>query len=69
MTCRITRSFLKNHHGLFCDSDLLRELFETVLRRCMAEGLFVGEGFAVDANHRLTKSRHWHTSGQTFQLQ
>jgi len=58
VTCQITRSFLKNRHGLFRDSDLLRELFETVRRRCMTEGRFVGEGFAVDASHRLTKSRH-----------
>ena len=27
----------------------LRELFEAVVRRCMAEGLVGGEGFAVDA--------------------
>jgi hypothetical protein len=32
------------------DSDLLRELFESVVRRCMAEGLVGGEGFAVDAS-------------------
>ncbi|MNS11154.1 hypothetical protein D3C72_426880 [compost metagenome] len=48
--------FSKNHHGRFCDSDLLRELFETVRRRCMTEGRFVEEGFAVDASHRLTKA-------------
>src|ERR1700745_92742 len=30
--------------------DLVRELFETVVRRCMAEGLVGGEGFAVDAS-------------------
>ena len=41
-------TFSKNRHGRFRDSDLLRELFETVLRRCMAEGLVGGEGFAVD---------------------
>ena len=34
----------------FRDCDLLRELFETVVRRCMAEGLVGGEGFAVDAS-------------------
>ncbi len=43
-------TFSKNRHGRFRDSDLLRELFETVLRRCMAEGLVSGEGFAVDAS-------------------
>ena len=40
----------KNRHGRFRDSDLLRRLFETVLRRCIAEGLVGGEGFAVDAS-------------------
>lgn len=43
-------TFSKNRHGRFRDSDLLRELFETVLRRCIAEGLVGGEGFAVDAS-------------------
>jgi transposase len=28
----------------------LRDVFETVVRRCMAEGLVGGEGFAVDAS-------------------
>jgi transposase len=40
----------KNRHGRFRGCDLLRELFETVVRRCMAEGLVGGEGFAVDAS-------------------
>jgi transposase len=43
-------TFSKNRHGRFRDSDLLRQLFETVLRRCVAEGLVGGEGFAVDAS-------------------
>jgi transposase len=43
-------TFSKNRHGRFRDSDLLRYLFEAVLRRCMAEGLVGGEGFAVDAS-------------------
>jgi transposase len=43
-------TFSKNRHGRFRDSDLLRHLFETVLHRCMAEGLVGGEGFAVDAS-------------------
>src|SRR6202041_1686058 len=43
-------TFSKNRHGRFRDSDLLRQLFETVVRRCMAEGLVGGEGFAVDAS-------------------
>ena len=43
-------TFSKNRHGRFRDSDLPRQLFETVLRRCMDEGLVGGEGFAVDAS-------------------
>ncbi|UVC19328.1 transposase [Mesorhizobium onobrychidis] len=43
-------TFSKTRHGRFRDADLLRELFETVVRRCMAEGLVGGEGFAVDAS-------------------
>src|SRR6184192_1741205 len=43
-------SFSKNRHGRFRDSDLLRHLFETVLQRCIDEGLVGGEGFAVDAS-------------------
>ena len=43
-------TFSKNRHGRFRESDLLRRLFETVVRRCMAEGLVGGEGFAVDAS-------------------
>ena len=31
-------TFSKNRHGRFRDSDLLRKVFETVVRRCMAEG-------------------------------
>ena len=43
-------TFSKNRHGRFRDSDLLRHIFETVVRRCMAEGLVGGERFAVDAS-------------------
>src|SRR5215469_678281 len=43
-------TFSKNRHGRFRDCDLLRELFETTVRRCMAEGLVGGEGFAADAS-------------------
>ncbi len=43
-------TFLKNRHGRFRDSDLLRKVFETVVRRCMAEGLVGGDGFAADAS-------------------
>src|ERR1700720_4966152 len=43
-------TFSKNRHGRFRDSDLLRRLFETVVARCMTEGLVGGEAFAVDAS-------------------
>ena len=43
-------TFSKNRQGRFRDSDLLRELFETMVKRCMAEGLVGGDGFAVDAS-------------------
>jgi transposase len=43
-------TFSKNRHGRFRESDLLRYLFETVLARCIEEGLVGGEGFAVDAS-------------------
>ncbi len=42
-------TFSKNRHGRFRASDLLRRVFETVVRRCIAEGLVGGDGFAVDA--------------------
>ena len=43
-------TFSKNRHGRFRQSDLLRRVFETVLKRCIHEGLVGGEGFAVDAS-------------------
>ena len=43
-------TFSKNRHGRFRDSDLLRELFENTVQRCIEEGLVGGEGFAVDAS-------------------
>jgi transposase len=43
-------TFSKNRHGRLRDCDLLRKLFETVVRRCMAEGLVEGAAFAVDAS-------------------
>jgi len=43
-------TFSKNRHGRFRESNLLRGLFETVLQRCIDEGLVGGEGFAVDAS-------------------
>ena len=43
-------TFSKNRHGRFRECDLFRYVFETVLGRCMNEGLVGGEGFAIDAS-------------------
>ena len=43
-------TFSKNRHGRFRESETFRQVFETVLRRCMTEGLVGGEGFAIDAS-------------------
>ena len=43
-------TFSKNRHGRFRDSDLLRFVFDTVVTRCVEEGLVKGEGFAIDAS-------------------
>jgi transposase len=43
-------TFSKNRHGRFRDCDLLRHLFETVVERCMTEGLVGGEALAADAS-------------------
>jgi len=43
-------TFSKNRHGRFRESNLLREVFEMTVRRCIETGLVGGEGFAVDAS-------------------
>jgi transposase len=43
-------TFSVNRHGRFRDSDIFRQVFEAVVRACMAAGLVKGEGFAVDAS-------------------
>src|SRR5438094_3863597 len=43
-------TFSINRHGRFRDSDILRHVFEVVVRACMDAGLVKGEGFAVDAS-------------------
>jgi transposase len=43
-------TFSLNRNGRFRQSNLLRHVFETVVRRCIGEGLVGGEGFAVDAS-------------------
>ncbi len=36
-------TFSKNRHGRFRESDLLRRVFETVLQRCIGEGLLAAK--------------------------
>jgi len=43
-------TFSNNWHGRFRKSDLLRQVFETTVRRCVAEKLVGGESFGVDAS-------------------
>ncbi len=43
-------TFSKTRHGRFRDSDLFRQLFEATVKRCLAERLVGGDGFAVDAS-------------------
>ena len=43
-------TFSKNRHGRFRESEAFRFVFEQVIKRCMQEGLIIGEGFAVDAS-------------------
>lgn len=43
-------TFSKNRHGRFRESDAFRQLFESVVERCIKEGLVGGEGFAIDAS-------------------
>src|SRR5688572_4983347 len=60
-------TFSKNRHGRFRESAAFRHVFETVLQRCMAEGLVGGEGFAVDASViKADASRGRRVSGEEF---
>jgi hypothetical protein len=47
-------TFSKNRHGRFRESDLLRRLFEMLLRRCLDEGLVGGESFGFGAPLRAS---------------
>ena len=53
-------TFSKNRHGRFRDSDTFRYLFETVLQRCMKEGVVRGEGFATDASVIKVEAQRQH---------
>ena len=53
-------TFSVNRHGRFRDSDILRQVFEAVVRACMAAGLVKGEGFAVDASVMEANASRYH---------
>jgi transposase len=53
-------TFSVNRHGRFRDSDILRQVFEAVVRACMAAGLVKGEGFAVDASVMEADASRYH---------
>jgi transposase len=43
-------TFSRYRHGKFRESNLLRQVFEATVERCLREDLVSGEGFAVDAS-------------------
>jgi transposase len=53
-------TFSVNRHGRFRDSDILRHVFEAVVRSCMDAGLVKGEGFAVDASVMEADASRYH---------
>jgi transposase len=53
-------TFSVNRHGRFRDSELLRHVFEAVVRACMDAGLVKGEGFAVDASVMEADASRYH---------
>src|SRR6202040_3563842 len=53
-------TFSVNRHGRFRDSDLLRQVFEAVVRACMDAGLIKGEGFAIDASVMEADASRYH---------
>ena len=54
-------TFSKNRHGRVRESGAFRWVFDEVVRRCMAEGLVKGEGFAVDASLIAANASHQHS--------
>jgi IS5 family transposase len=53
-------TFSVNRHGRFRESDLLRQVFDAVVRACMDAGLVKGEGFAVDASVMEADASRYH---------
>jgi len=53
-------TFSVNRHGRFRDSDILRQVFEAVVRACVDAGLVKGDGFAVDASVMEANASRYH---------
>jgi transposase len=53
-------TFSVNRHGRFRDSNILRHVFEAVVRACMNAGLVKGEGFAIDASVIEANASRYH---------
>jgi transposase len=53
-------TFSVNRHGRFRDSNILRQVFEAVVRACMDAGLVKGDGFAVDASVMEANASRYH---------
>jgi transposase len=53
-------TFSVNRRGRFHDSNILRHVFEAVVRVCMDAGLIKGEGFAVDASVMEANASRYH---------
>src|SRR5437764_15479214 len=53
-------TFSVNGHGRFRDSNIVRHVFEAVVRACMDAGLVKGEGFAVDASVMEADASRYH---------
>src|SRR3954451_3733472 len=53
-------TFSENRLNRFRESDILRHIFERVVRAAMASGLIKGEGFAVDASVMEANASRYH---------
>jgi len=53
-------TFSVNRQGRFRDSNILRHVFEAVVRACMNAGLVKGEGFAIDASVIEANASRYH---------
>ena len=61
-------TFSKNRHGRFRESEAFRQVFESVVERCMKEGLVGGEGFAVDSSVIKADAKRARSTGDSVDL-